>query len=218
MFCSADVYGRGGGLARRDHARVGRALKDLRCHVGGATTVEVDVVVDRLDHALSPDLPGRRGFIDNVAALGASLGPLRVPRTQIHGDLAPSNCLVSRSGVRFVDWEGAVPEAEPLSEIVLFLNHYARATPKDNLRRPEPTGAFRRAFTEDTWLAEVTQSTWLSQLADLGLPGEAADYLLVATLTDLATGHASTAHARGAGSRRNWSELLTIFARERRVA
>jgi hypothetical protein len=202
----------------RDHALVTDWLAALRAHdASGAATVEVETVARRLDDALPRDLPRRREIIGRVTAVGRSLGPLRVPLVPVHGDLAPNNCLVAGGGLNVIDWEGALPEGDPLVEIVRFLNNYARRVPASRRRMPRRTAAFRRAFIEEGWLADVTYMTWRRQLAELQLPTEAADYLLVATLADFATGRATSAHARGPAARRYWSDLLAMFTTERRV-
>jgi hypothetical protein len=198
-----------------DHALVMDWLTVLRSHrAGGVATVDAEIVASRLDEALPTDLPRRREIIGRVGAVGRSLAPLRVPLVAVHGDLAPSNCLVSKDGLRMIDWEGALPEGDPLAEVLLFLNHYARRLPGPDHRLPAPTGAFRRAFIEEGWLADVTSVTWQRQLADLGLPREAANYLLIATLAEFATGRAATAHARGLDSQRYWRLMLAVYATE----
>lgn len=202
--------------SRRDHAQVADWLTALRAHdTGRAATVDVETVAGRLEDVLPAGLPRGREIMRRVTAVGRSLGPLRVPLVPVHGDLVPSNCLVSGDGVNVIDWEAALPEGEPLVEIVRFLNGYARRIPDGRRRIPARPAAFRRAFIEEGWLADVTHTTWRRQLAELQLPAEAADYLFLATLAELATGQAGGAHAGGAASRRRWSELLVMFTTER---
>lgn len=200
----------------RDHALVTDWLAALRSHdAPGAASVEVDTVVQRLGEALPPDLPRRREIIGRVTDVGRALGPLRVPSVPVHGDLVPSNCLVSGESLNVIDWEGALPASDPLVEILRFLTSYARRVPASRRRILTRAAAFRRAFIEEGWLAAVTQMTWRRQLAELELPTEAADYLLIATLAAFATGQAATAHTRGPDGRGDWRELLAIFASER---
>ncbi|MDS1272244.1 phosphotransferase [Lipingzhangella sp. LS1_29] len=202
--------------ATRDHARLRSWLAALRTGTTGATTpVDPEAVQQRLAIALDRDSPGAAALQDRMAELGDEFGHLHVPTQPLHGDLDPSNCFTGRRGLSVVDWEGFTLQGPPLAEVLLFLNHYARAVPTRDAWVPDPLVGFRNGFLADGWLARLTWGTWRAELEQLGLPAEAAEYLLVATLADFATGHASTAHAHRKGSQRNWTELLTLYAAER---
>jgi aminoglycoside phosphotransferase (APT) family kinase protein len=134
-----------------------------------------------------------------------------LPSTAGHGDLGPSNCLISSSGqVGVTDWEGGVGTRSPLVDILIFLHHYARAVP--TRRRQPARGAFSRAFLADGWLAELTAANVHRQLRRLGAPPAAAPLLVASTLADLASGEAQTAHSLRPGARRHWSACLEAFA------
>ncbi|MFD0853611.1 hypothetical protein ACFQ07_15345, partial [Actinomadura adrarensis] len=166
--------------------------------------------------ALPREATGRSDLLAFITHTGTQLGPLAVPTRQLHGDLGPSNYFIDRGQLRVVDWEGSVPQGAPLAETVLFLNHYARALPGRHNQLPKPDRAFHEAFLGDTWLRHLTWETFRDELRSLALPPEAAEYLFVATLADLAGGHAPTAHAKRKGTQRNWTELLGVYASERR--
>lgn len=191
-------------------------LAELRAQGEGEIAVlDAETVGARPEQALPGTVAEQRQISDRVVATGRSLGPLQVPLVPVHGDLVPSNCLVAADGLHVIDWERSVPSASPLAEIVVFLTFYVRRLPTRRRRRLTPVAAFRRAFLGEGWLARVTRMTWSRQLAALGLPLEAAEYLLLATLADLATGHEAAAHPRSAAWRRHWSELLTVYVSER---
>lgn len=197
----------------RDHAQVLAWLATFRAGMSGTTiTVEPQTVQQRLAKVLPTDAPGAADLSRWMDKAGAGLGPVKVPARPVHGDLAPSNCFVHRGRMGVLDWEGALAEGSPLAETLLFLNHYARAIPGSNTRMRKPTETFREAFLRDGWLGNLTWNTWRQELVTLGLPVEACRYLFVATLVDLAGGYASTAHARRKGSRKNWSQLLALYA------
>lgn len=203
----------GGRRSARDHARVLAWLATFRGAASGSTiAIDPETVQQRLAKVLPIDAPGAADLSRWMDKAGADLGPVKVPARPVHGDLAPSNCFVHRGRMRVLDWEGAVPEGSPLAETLLFLNHYARAIPGSDTRMRKPTDTFREAFLRGGWLGNLTWNTWCRELVGLGLPVEACRYLFVATLVDLAGGHASTAHARRKGSQKNWSKLLALYA------
>lgn len=181
-----------------------------------AVTVEPWDVANGLARALPADAVGSEELFGWVERTGTDLGPLALAVRPLHGDLGPSNCFVYRGRMRVVDWEGGVEQGVPLAETAVFLNHYARALPGSDARLCDPRESFREAFLGRGWLGELTWSTWCEVLDGLGVPARAAEYLLVATLVDLALGRAPTAHAARSGSRRNWSNLLAVYAAYRR--
>lgn len=93
-----------------------------------------------------------------------------------------------------------------------FLDHDARAIPGGNARMRRPADTFREAFLADGWPGTLTRRTRHREPRESGLPAEAGRYLFVATLTDLAGGHDSTAPARREGSRRNWTKPSALDA------
>ena len=202
----------------RDHAMFRSWLHTFHGSAPDAsTTVEPGVVLERLARTLPAEAPGAGELSRWMARTGAELGTLTVPVRPLHGDLAPSNCFVHRGRMLVVDWEGEVAQGSPLAEVLLFLNHYARAVPDANSLLRDPRESFQDAFSGQGQLNELTWSTWTSTLRDLGLPAEAAEYLFVATLADLASGNAATAHATRGKSRLNWSNLLALYAARRQV-
>ncbi|GAA1467363.1 aminoglycoside phosphotransferase family protein [Nocardiopsis exhalans] len=206
-------------LSARDHARVLTWLNTFHGSVSEESVIiSPAVVLERLAQALPSEAPGAEELTRWVSGTGADLGALTVPVRPLHGDLAPSNCFVHRGRVRVVDWEGEVAQGPPLAEVLVFLNHYARAIPGPDSRLRDPQERFLEAFSGQGWLNDLTWDTWRRQLRALGLPEEAAEYLLVATLADLAAGQAPTAHAKRSGSRHNWSGLLALYAEQRQTA
>lgn len=206
-------------LSARDHARALAWLNTFHSSASEETaTVGPKVVLERLAQALPGGAPGAEELTRWMTRRSSDLGALTVPVRPLHGDLAPSNCFVHRGRVRVVDWEGEVAQGPPLAEVLVFLNHYARAIPGPDSRLRDPQERFLEAFSGQGWLNELTWNTWRRQLRALGLPDEAAEYLFVATLAELAAGQAPTAHAKRSGSRRNWSGLLALYAEQRQTA
>lgn len=203
----------------QDHARL---LSWLSAFHGSAqqetVTIEPEVVLERLARTLPLEAPGAGELSRWMARAAADLGALTVPVRPLHGDLAPSNCFVHRGRMLVVDWEGEVAQGPPLAEVLLFLNHYARAIPGPDSRLRDPEEGFREAFSEQGWLGELTWGTWSTALRGMGQPVEVAEYLFVATLVDLATGRAPTTHAKRGQSQRNWSNLLALYAARRQRA
>ncbi|MQA80618.1 MAG: hypothetical protein GEV10_19430 [Streptosporangiales bacterium] len=199
----------------RDHEGVFACLATLHAgRTGRPTPFDAEELLRRLRACLPEDLPARTPFLRAVEAEAARFPDLRIPLLPGHGDLTPSNCLISGSSVGLTDWEGGLGFREPLTEIVVFLNHYARALPVRRHRMPGGTVAALRAFAGDGWLATVTARTFTAQLHRLGLPPAAARLLFVSALADLAAGVAPIAHGQRPGTRRAWSELLALYARD----
>lgn len=204
----------------RDHAMVLNWLAALHDSTDSAASVplEAERAVKQMAAGLPDDRAVWEPFLAAMTASAERFADLHVPLLPGHGDLAPSNCMVHGSAVGVIDWEGGLEPREPLADIVVFLNHYARALPKQRHRLPDPVEAFRRAFIGEGWLARVTAASLRGELARLGLPVEAAEFLFVSTLADLAAGEASTAHGHRSGSRRNWSALLAAYAEDFRAS
>lgn len=198
----------------RDHAGVLACLATLHAgRSGRPTPFDAAELLRRLRACLPDDVPEREPFLRAVEAEAERFPDLLIPLLPGHGDLTPSNCLVSGSSVGLTDWEGGLGFREPLTEIVVYLNHYARALPVRRHRMPGGTVAALHAFAGDGWLAEVTARTFAAQLHRLGLPPAAARLLLASALADLAAGVAPIAHGRRPVTRRTWTELLTLYAR-----
>jgi hypothetical protein len=203
----------------RDHAQMLTWLNTFHGSAAEETvTVTPEGVLELVAQTLPAEAPGAEELTRWMSSTGSGLGDLAVPVRPLHGDMGPSNCFVHRGRMRVIDWEGEVVQGPPLAEVMLFLNHYARAIPGPNAQMPDPRDSFREAFLGQGWLRELTWDTWRTQLRALGLPEEAAEYLLVTTMADLAAGRAPTAHAKRAGSRRNWSGLLALYAEQRQTA
>lgn len=169
------------------------------------------VALDRMRTTLGGRSVDSRPFLHAMSEQAQRWQDVSLPTTAGHGDLGPSNCLISSSGqVGVIDWEGGVGTRSPLVDILIFLHHYARALP--TRQRRAATGAFSRAFLADGWLAELTASNVHRQLRRLGVPPAAAPLLVASTLADLASGEARSAHSLRPGARRYWSACLEAFA------
>lgn len=200
----------------QDHARFQSWLSTFHGSASDETvTVEPEVVLERLAQTLPAEASGAEELSRWMAQTGSGLGALTVPVRPLHGDMGPTNCLIHRGRMLVVDWEGEVTQGSPLAEVLLFLSYYARAIPGPDSRLRDPVEGFRAAFVEQGWLQDLTWITWSSTLRDLGLPEEAAEYLFVATLADLASGQAPVAHANRGKTQRNWSNILAIYAAQR---
>ncbi|MBA2730914.1 MAG: phosphotransferase [Euzebyaceae bacterium] len=172
-------------------------------------TIEPDTVVTRVTTALGEPCDRQRAFLEHVQRRGMAIGPLALPLLPGHGDLGTTNCLLDQTTLRVVDWEGGAQSRTPIVDMVLLLNHYARALPVAH-GPPNRLDAFHRAFLKGDWLGELTARSFRRHLRRLGLASSVAGYLLVAMLADLATGHAQTAH--GDATVAYWSLLLRSYA------
>lgn len=200
------------GAAEHDHQRVLGWVERLHGPVGPSRfeVLEPADVMARVGAALPQEGRFPR-FVSDVRTQAETFGCITIPVLPGHGDLGPSNFLLRRGEVAgVVDWEGGVEQRSPLADLVIFLNHYVRATP-DRLQRPvDPGDAIARAFVDDGWLGCLTRRSWRRQLRRLGLPDAAERYLLTATLAALATGHAPIAHAQR--GRKMWTGLFRHYA------
>lgn len=138
---------------------------------------------------------------------------VELPLLPGHGDLGTTNIVIDGDAVGICDWEGGSGVRPPLADIVVFLNHYGRALPTPAYRLPARLDAFRAVFVDDGWLARLAARSLEHHLARVGLDGEAAEYLFIATLSDLAAGTAPTAHAQA--TTRFWTSALKTYAEER---
>jgi thiamine kinase-like enzyme len=168
--------------------------------------VASDVVLERAKSVLPAD---QTAFLRHLEAMGERWDGLEIPLRCVHGDLAPTNCLIdgNRSGV--IDWDGATARRSPLPDLLFFLYQYARVHPQRAFR-PRGESTFRLAFLADGWLADLSARSYRQQLRRLGLPVEAGEYLFAATVVDLATGRTPTAHA--AAAVRQWKAALHEYA------
>jgi hypothetical protein len=101
---------------------------------------------------------GREAFVRDVRAMAAAWPDLVLPVLPGHGDLGPSNCLLDGAAVRVFDWEGGVGDRTPLADLVVFLNHYARAQPSATTGCP----ARQRLSGQPSW---TTAGSRVSRLA-----------------------------------------------------
>ena len=195
-----------------DQDRVLGWLADLQ-DVGRLDRVpfNAEVALSRMQATLQSRSGGAASFL-RAMTRQAGLGlEMSLPATAGHGDLGPSNCLISSAGqVGVIDWEGGVGLRSPLVDIVVFLHHYARAL--STQRHAGAGGAFRRAFLADGWVAELTASGLHAQLRRLGVSPEGAPLLVAATIADLACGETRSVHEHRPASRRHWAMCLELFA------
>lgn len=203
-------------IVRRDHRLVLSWLDRLHRRPGaepGWTSMDAPAALDGVERALA-ELPAPADALHRLIASQAdALAGLQLPVLPGHGDLGPSNCLITRNGdVNVIDWEGGVGHRVPLTDVLIFLNHYARGTPGAGHQLPSRADAFRRAFCHDGALARATAASWMGALHRLGLPAASSGALFLCTLVDLACGKAPSAHATRQNSRRYWSEMLSLYA------
>ncbi|MGH3664701.1 MAG: hypothetical protein ACRDU8_01190 [Egibacteraceae bacterium] len=196
-----------------EHRQLLDWLERLQGGGGQRVVVDADKVLEQAAAAIHGD-DEAAGFLSDLRAMAADWSDLTLPLLPGHGDLAPSNCLLHGGQVRVIDWEGGVGTRTPLADLIIFLNHYARCQPETGYLPPVAIEAFRRAFLGHGWLAALTARSFERHIRYLGLPVAAREYLLVATLTELATGEASTAHATRAKG--YWTTFLRAYAAGRR--
>ncbi|WP_026534566.1 aminoglycoside phosphotransferase family protein [Arthrobacter sp. H14] len=175
--------------------------------------LDQDLANDRLARMLPGEGKQWASLLQRAQGSGREYSGLLIPRLWCHGDLGPSNCLMSDRGLSVIDWEGGPTTSNPLADLTLFLNYYSRVMPLSVVRNAQPEKAFEHAFTEDTWLARTIWSTFVAELKAHGLPTEAAHYLMLTTLADMAAGTAGTAHSNLPGFRQAYQRRLGAYAR-----
>ena len=193
-----------------DHRLVLEWLARLHAEPSPGTTVlRSAAVLDAVERGVGRT-PAAVRFAREVRAMGEVFADVELPLLPGHGDLGSTNLLLDGDAVGVCDWEGGSGARPPLADIVLFLNHYGRALPTPAYRLPARLDAFRATFVDDGWLARLTARSLAHHLAHVGLDAEAAEYLFIATLADLAAGSAPTAHARS--TTRFWTSALRTYA------
>jgi thiamine kinase-like enzyme len=216
---AVDVRRRLRPTARRvtaDHDRVLTWLHALQESATPANaerhTLEVDRAVALAEQVLPRDERWATDSVHRLAALGADAGTLTVPLVRSHGDLGPSNVLIERTRVGVVDWEGAHERAPAVNDVLLFLHHYGRATrlPIRGIRERHDVAA--GIFMGTDVLARQTWRCWCAELERIGIPGDAARYVLFATLLQYAARTTEFAH-RDHGSPM-WGEIARRYGRE----
>lgn len=131
---------------------------------------------------------------------------------RMHGDLGPSNVLVSHDHARLVDWDGDLEPRVPVADVAIFLHHYVRAVPLPSGRMPTREEVIERAFAADDALGRLTRRSWHRAMSGYGVDGSVADPLLLATLGMLAAGVGGHAHA--AGTSEMWSSSARHLVRQ----
>lgn len=188
-----------------------------RFHSASEPATPVALEPEMIRGRLARTLPGEPAdwtrLLARVERAGQDYAGLQIPRVWCHGDLGPSNCLISNSAMSVIDWEGGPVVSNPLVDLTLFLSLYSRAMPGRGFTKPVPEVAFERAFTGNNWLARITRSTFAGELEIHGLPSQAAPYLLLDTLANLAAGTAGTAHSRSPGFQRAYQYRLGVYAK-----
>lgn len=150
--------------------------------------------------------------VARLAALGADLGTVDLPLARGHGDLGPSNVVVAPRWAGVVDWEGAGTQAPVLNDVLMFLHHYARATPTPRhglmSRHDVATGVFLGTgiLARETWVR------WRAAVEHASLPSAAARYVLLALLLQFATNSTEYAHSDRVSPM--WTEITRGYARE----
>jgi hypothetical protein len=196
-----------------DHRLVLEWLARLHAGPSPGTTVLRSATVRELVERGVGRAPGAVRFAREVRGMGAVFGDVELPLLPGHGDLGTTNLLVDGDAVGVCDWEGGGGARPPLADIVVFLNHYGRALPTPAYRLPARLDAFRATFVDDGWLARLSARSLARQLDHVGLDAEAAEYLFLATVADLAAGSAPTAHA--GSTTRFWTSALKTYAEQR---
>ena len=202
--------------AETDHRLVLDWLARLHLPAASESVVlRAAAVVEAVTRGMDSVPDGSR-FAREVSAMGEAFGDIRLPLLPGHGDLGTTNVVLDGRAVGVYDWEGGSGLRPPLPDLVLFLNHYARALPTSAYRLPARLDAFGAAFLDDGWLGRLTAGSYFDYLRRLELPVETAEWLFIATLAELAGASAAIAHAQA--TTRFWTSALHAYARERSQA
>lgn len=184
--------------------------------------LDADQTVTLAEQVLPRDESWARSAVRRLAALGADVGAIDLPVARGHGDLGPSNVLVAPDGQRHqrrrvgwvgvVDWEGASTQAPVLNDVLMFLHHYARATPTPRHGLMERHDVAAGVFLGGGILARETWGRWCAALDRACLPVAAARYVLLALLLQFATNSTEFAHRDRVNPM--WTEITRRYARE----
>lgn len=150
--------------------------------------------------------------VERLAALGADLGTVDVPLARGHGDLGPSNVVVAPRWAGVVDWEGAGTQVPVLNDVLMFLHHYARATPTPRHGLLSRHDVAAGVFLGTGILARETWVRWRAAVEHASLPSAAARYVLLALLLQFATNSTEYAHSDRVSPM--WTEITRGYARE----
>jgi len=201
--------------AERDHRLVAEWIEVMHSDsVEDSTKVDPDVVIYGVARAVESSGIGTSADVDRFAELAAAIGTLRMPLRLQHGDLGTSNILLDDRQVSVIDWEGTTSHAPPLQDVLVFLVQYARAIPTHKRSVSGWKPSFQRAFVGGDWLGRLTARTWNREVTGLGLPAEAAGYLLVATMADLASPDGGAAHSWNRFWRAMWDWRIATYLTE----
>ena len=199
---------------RADHDAVLTWLRDLQgpLDAHARRPVEADETVAMAEQILPRDEAWADRTVARLGALAADIGTVGIPLVRGHGDLGPSNIIVAPGGVGVVDWEGATAQAPALNDVLMFLHHYARATPAPRGGLLERHDVATAVFLGDGLLGRETWRRWCAALDRVGLPVGAARYVLLVHFAQLATNATEFAHRDHVSPM--WSEVTRRYARE----
>lgn len=203
--------------SRFEHLQVLDFLRRLQTSAPAQSTAVAPAAV--LDTVRSLQVPGEDELAPSpqLSALAREWSPVELPVMAGHGDLSPSNCLIDGDRLGVIDWEGGTYQRTALVDVVIFLYRYALVHPgparAPRKRLGQITG-FSRAFLGDGWLPRLTAASYCREVQRLGIPVSAADFVLIATLADLATGAAITHRPASRRSRAFWTAALQMYVRE----
>jgi hypothetical protein len=140
------------------------------------------------------------GYVDAVRQLAHDLEGERVVITAAHNDLTMANVLTSREGIGILDWEAAVADGLPMTDLWYALaDALSRAGRMTHERAVEALVLGARAIPAVLARAPAEHAAALSLTPEQSLLGFHACWL----------GHASDELNRGAGDRR----FLSVVAR-----
>lgn len=199
----------------RDHAAALRWLDRFRSPTlrepdPTSATPDADAVELAAQLLPTDELWAQRA-IDRLDRAVDVVGAIRSPVSWSHGDLGPSNMLLSGDQIGVVDWEGAHREAPAVNDVVIMLHHYARAVCRRRASGVDKHDVMALVFLGDDVLARQTRRRWREQLSALRLPADADGLILASTALRFAAGDTPFAHqVRG---RRMWTEISRRFLR-----
>jgi len=199
---------------RADHEAVLTWLRDLQGppDPGACRPVEADETVALAEQVLPRGEAWAQRTVARLTAFGAQIGSVDIPLVRGHGDLGPSNIIVAPGGVGVVDWEGATAQAPALNDVLMFLHHYARATPAPRGGLPDRHDIATTVFLGEGLLGSETWRRWCAALERVGLPVGAARYVLFLHLVQFATNATEFAHRDHVSPM--WSEITRRYARQ----
>jgi hypothetical protein len=145
--------------------------------------------------------PEEQELIAQVKKLTRELKDERVPLVARQGDFWARNLILQGDTIGVVDWESFREESTPFSDLFLFATSYALSYPWRLGRWAEPAVAFRAAYLEPSWFAQLTRRHLLAHCREMEMSPKLLEIFFPVFLAERALEEKRQADERGARKR-----------------